>query len=103
MKKTLCDLGMYANLSIDMQLYMVAQQIKCFEPTRFDNVILRPGAMHIIMSSWGCIGTLMKGSGLDVLVSAAFGWSDGDYEWEGMRAFRIVTSSLLQHCLQCKW
>ncbi len=27
----------------------------------------------------------------------------GDYEWEGMSAFRMVTASLLQHCLQCKW
>ncbi len=74
MQKSLGELGMsYANMAIDMQLYLVAQQIKWWEPTRFNDVILRPGAMHIGMSFLGCIGALMKGSGLDVLVGAAFG------------------------------
>ncbi len=105
MKKILCDLGMtYANISIDMQLYMVAQHSKWWEPTRFDNVILRPGAMHIIMSFLCCIGTLMKGSGLDVLVSAAFGGltkiMNGKTWVRAMRAFRMVTAALLQHCLK---
>ena len=43
----------------------------------FRDVVLRPGAMHIIMSFLGCIGTLMKGSCLDVLVGAAFGGMNG--------------------------
>ena len=41
--------------------------------TKFENIILCPGAMHIIMSFLGCIGNLMRGSGLDVLVASAFG------------------------------
>ncbi len=105
MKKSLAELGMtYANLSIDMQLYMVAQQIKWWEPARFNEVILRPGAMHIIMSFLGCIGMLMKGSGLDVLVGAAFGGLTGIMSgkaWvRAMRAFRMVSVELLQHFLQ---
>jgi len=62
----------YGNLSIDMQLYMVGQQVKWFEPEKFKNVIIRSGAMHITMSFLGCTGTLMKGSGLEVIVGAAF-------------------------------
>ena len=105
MKKSLSELGMsYANLSIDMQLYMVAQQVKWWDPTRFEDVIVRPGAMHIIMSFLGCIGTLMKGSGLDVLVGAAFGGMTGIMNgkaWvRAMRAFRMVSVALLQNCLQ---
>ena len=74
METSLDELGMTcANLSIDMQLYMVGQQVKWWEPNRFKDVILRPGAMNIIMSFLGCIGTLMKGSGLDTLVGSAFG------------------------------
>lgn len=67
MKKSMNALGMtYANLSIDMQLYMIAQQIKWCEPIIFAEVIIRPVAMHIIRSFIGCFGNLMKGSGLDV-------------------------------------
>jgi hypothetical protein len=102
MKKSLTEQGMtYVNLSIDMQLYMVAQQIKWWESERFREVILHPGAMHIIMSFMGCIGTLIKGTGLDVLVGAAFGHHKGIMSgkaWvKAMRAFRMVTIVLLQH------
>lgn len=105
MKKSLAEQGMaYANLSIDMQLYMVAQQIKWWESERFRDVILRPGAMHIIMSFLRCIGTLMKGTGLDVLVGAVFGHLTGIMSrkaWvRAMRAFRMVTVVLLQHLFQ---
>ena len=62
----------YAHISIGMQLYIVAQQIKWSDESRFKKVIIHPGAMHIIMSFLGCIGGLMKGSGLDQLVLAAY-------------------------------
>ena len=74
-----------ANLSIDMQLYMVGQQVKWWELDIFKDVILGPGAMHIIMSFLGCIGTLVKGSGLDTLVGSAFGGLTGimsGHEWK---------------------
>ena len=105
MTKSLGELGMtYANLSIDMQLYMVGQQVKWCEPERFKNVILRPGAMYIIMPFLGCIGTPMKGSGLEVLVGAAFGGLTGIMNgkaWvRAMRAYRMVSVTLLGHYLQ---
>ena len=104
-KKSLLDLDMqYANLSVDMHLYMVAQQIKWWDPQKFRDVVLRPGAMHIIMSFLGCIGTIMKGSGLDVLIGAAFGGMNGiitGKAWlRAMRAFRMVLAALLQNVLR---
>lgn len=103
-QKALTDLGMnFANLSVDMQLYIVAQQIKWSDPDRFVNVILRPGAMHILMSFLGCIGQLMKGSGLDVLIGAAFcgltGIMNGKSWVRAMRAFRMVSAAVLQNFL----
>ena len=73
-EKTLTELGMKtSNLSADMQLYIVATLIKwASHGNRFKSVILRPGGMHTLMSSNGCIGNLMIASGLEVLVGAAF-------------------------------
>ena len=105
MKTSLGDMGMtYANLSIDMQLYMAAQQIKWSQPEAFKDVIIRPGAMHILMSFLECIGTLMKGSGFEVLVGSAFGGLKGIMNgkaWvRAMRAFRMVSAALLKDFLQ---
>ena len=105
MNKSLLDLDMqYANMCVDMQLYMVAQQIKWWDQHKFRDVVLRPGAMHIIMSFLGCIGTLMKSSGLDVLIGAAFGGMNGiitGKAWlRATRAFRMVLAALLQNFLR---
>ena len=66
------------------------------------DVILRPGAMHITMSFLGCIGRLMKGSGLDTLDGPAFGGLTGimSGKMRAMRAFRMVSAALLDHFLQ---
>ena len=57
-----------------MQLYIVATLIKwASHGNRFKSVILRPGGMQTLMSFNGCFGNLMKASGLEVLVGAAFG------------------------------
>ena len=98
-KKSLGEMGMpYGNLSTGMQLYMVDQ------PERFKNVILRPSAMHIVMSFVGCIGTLMKGSGLEVLVGAAFDGLTGivnEKAWvRAVRAYRMVSAALSGHNFQ---
>ena len=65
---------------------------------------IRPGAMHIITSFLVCIGTLMKGSGLNVLVGAAFASTNGiitGVAWvRAMRAFRMVLAALLQNFLR---
>ena len=66
------------------------------------DVILRSGAMHIIMSFLGCIGTLMKGSGLDTFVGSAFGDLAGIMSGKvrATRAFRMVSAALLENFLQ---
>ena len=55
--------------------------------------------MHIIMSLQGFIGTLIKGSGLDVLVGSAFGHVTiimiGKAWVRSMRAFLMVAVVLL--------
>ena len=55
---------------------------------------------HPRTSLLGCIGTLMKGSSLDILVGAAFGGMNGiitGVAWvRAMRTFRIVLATLLQ-------
>ena len=58
--------------------------------------------MHIIMSFLGCIGTLMKGSGLDTLFGSAFGGLTGlmSGKVRAMMAFRMVSAALLENFLQ---
>jgi len=52
----------------------------------------------------GCIGTLMKGSGLEVLVAAAFGGLTGIMNRKGwvrdILAYHMVSTALLDHYLQ---
>jgi hypothetical protein len=104
--KSLQDLGMtYIQLSPDMQLYIQAMQIKWSDPQRFQNLILRPGVMHIVQNVCGCICHLMKGSGLETLIGAAFGgvssiMGHGKPWVRAIRAFRMVSSILLQSFLQ---
>ena len=102
METSLGELGMTCtNLSIDMQLYVVGQQVKWWESDRFT-----PGAIHIIMSILGCIGTLIKGSGPDTLVGAAFGGLTGIMSGKvkamrgPMRAFRMVSDVRLENFMQ---
>ena len=65
MKKSLTDMGMKcAYLSPDMQLFMVASEIKWNDIERFRSVILRPGVMHIIQSACGAVGKLIRNSGI---------------------------------------
>ena len=101
LERTLTELGMKtSNLPADIQLYIVATFIKWVShENRFKSVILRPGGMHTLMSFKGCIGNLMKASGLEVLVGAAFSCLTSivnGKEWvRSMRAFRMVTAALL--------
>ena len=102
--KSLADMGLtYAHISVDMQLYMVACQIKWNDVLRFKDVILRPGIMHNIQSFCGCIGKLMCGSSVEYLISSAFGGLSGimsGKSWvRSMRAFRMVSTALLKHFL----
>ena len=46
---------------------MVALQIKLWNK-KIENTVLHSGEMHTIMSFLGCIGNLIRESGIDVLV-----------------------------------
>ena len=71
LEKTLKTLGMkYDHLSIDIQLSCIGQ---CKDPSRWKSVVLHPCIMLTLMSFLVCIGTLMKASDVDVLLTAAFG------------------------------
>ena len=106
MMESLKDLGMkYIQLSPDMQLYAQATQIKWNEADRFHNLILRPGVMHIGQNVCGCIGNLMKGSGLETLIDAAFGavttiMGQGKPWVHAFLAFRMVSIILMQSFLE---
>ncbi len=56
--------------------------------------------MHTLMSFLGCILTLMKSSGVDVLISAAFGGitsiMNGKAWTNALRAYRLIIAVLLQ-------
>ncbi|KAH3720370.1 hypothetical protein DPMN_063267 [Dreissena polymorpha] len=48
----------------DLQRYRVAVNISWAYPEQFQDVILRLGGMHFLMSCVGSVGTLMANSGL---------------------------------------
>ena len=54
----------------DLQLYRVAVNILWANPEQFDNVVLRLGKMHTLMSFIGSIGSLMAESGLYGLIDS---------------------------------
>ena len=57
--------------------------------------------MHTLMSFLGCVGTLMKASGVDVLISAAFAGItsivNGKAWTNGLRDYRLIISVLLHN------
>ena len=57
--------------------------------------------MHTLMSFLGCIGTLMKASGVEVLMSSAFGGITSTVNrkaWtNALQAYRFIMTVLLQH------
>ena len=90
----------HIHISADMQLYKVILQMKWSDPIRWENLIVRPGGMHTLMSFVGCIGALMNGSGLEELLNVAFkGVShmlNGKAWPKAVRGFRMVMSALLE-------
>ena len=82
-----------------MQLYQIACLVQWSDPQRWRSLVLHPGMMHTLMSFLGCIGTLMSASGVDVLLSAAFGCVNGiitGKAWtNALRAYRLLTAVLL--------
>ena len=72
-ERALNSFGMqYTHIPVDLQLYQTACLVQWNDPLRWTNVILHPGMMHTLMRFLGCVGTVMKASGVDILISAAF-------------------------------
>ena len=57
----------------DLQLYRVALHVIWAYPDRFQNIVLRLGGMHALMSFVGSVGALMAETGLGDILNAAFG------------------------------
>ena len=101
LEKTLKTFGMqYAHISVDLQLYQISCLVQWSDPYRWKSLVLHPGIMHTLMSFLGCIGTLMKASGVDVLLTAAFGGPAGIItvkSWpNALRVYRLITTVVLQ-------
>ena len=59
-------------LPADLQIYRIILQVKWSNPRHWENIVVRPGGMHTLMSFVGCIGTLMESTGLEDLLNSAF-------------------------------
>ena len=94
----------YVHISVDLQLYQISCLVQWSDPYRWKSLVLHPGIMHTLMSFLGCIGTLMKASGVDVLLTAAFGGLAGiitGKSWpSALRAYRLITTVVLQDFCQ---
>ena len=93
----------YANICMDMQLFMVASQIKWDNLEKWKDIIIHPGMMHTMMSFLGCIGSLMKASGMETVLATTFGSIKGimnGKSWpQALRAYRMLTAALLDNFL----
>ncbi|MES9884700.1 MAG: hypothetical protein ABW185_27970 [Sedimenticola sp.] len=91
---------LYVHLVADLQLFKVAMQIKWSNPTRWKYLLVRPGGMHTLMSFIGCIGTLMKGTGLEEILCSAYkgvnSMLNGKAWPKALRGFRMVVTGLLK-------
>lgn len=90
----------YLYMVCDLQLFKIAIQIQWADPLRWRHLVLRPGGMHTLMSFLGSIGTLMKGSGLEDLLHAAYkgvpNMLNGKAWPKALRGFRMVLTVILE-------
>ena len=90
-----------SHITVDLQLYQTACLVQWNDPLRWTHVILHPGMMHTLMNFLGCVGTLMKASGVDVLISAAFAGItsivNGKAWTNALRAYRLIMAVLLHN------
>ena len=63
----------YVEYTADQQLYGVVLHLTLDNPDLCDNVFLRLGGMHLLMSYIGCLGSLMAQSCLEESLSEQFG------------------------------
>jgi hypothetical protein len=81
-----------------LQLYKVALDVKLAYPDRFPDAIPRLRGMHSLMSFVGCIGTLMKSSEIEQILSEPLGdvakMLSGKLP-QNVRALRMLTEEIL--------
>ena len=105
LEKSLKGFGLkYAHVPLDLQLYIVACLIQWSDPVRWKSIIFHRGMMHTLMSFLGCIGSLMKASGIEALLAVAFGGIanilNGKSWTNALRAYRILVTVVLQDFLK---
>ena len=92
----------FVHVVADMQIYKVVMQIKWADCKRWKRLVARPGGMHTLMSFLGCIGQLMKGTGLEELLGSAFkgvsNMLNGKAWPKAMRGLRMVVVALIKKC-----
>ena len=78
-------------------------QIKWADCKRWKRLVARPGGMHTLMSFLGCIGQLMKGTGLEELLGSAFkgvsNMLNGKAWPKAMRGLRMVVVALIKNAI----
>ena len=88
----------------NQQLYRIAVQVIWENPAKFDNVYVRLGGMHLLMSFCGCVGSLMSDSSLEEILGSAFGgvskMLSGKKYTHNVRALRLLTEELLRPVFQ---
>ena len=89
-----------AVFTADQQLHRVPLDILWTYKTRFTNFVPRIGGIHWIMSFVGCIGVLIKNSGLLSWLESAFGGAEkmltGKNFPMNVRALRFAMTELLR-------
>ena len=85
----------YVVFTCDQQLYRIGVQVIWENPAKFDNVYVRLGGMHLLMSFCGCVGSLMSDSSLEEILGSAFGgvskMLSGKKYTHNVRALRLLT------------
>ena len=107
MDKAMQSIGMECTiLTFDLQLYIVGCLVKWSDQERWQRIILRPEMIHALQSFLACIVFLVKASGLDVLLWAAFGGFTGilnGKSWPNpLIAYLTIAAALMSNILKDK-
>ena len=94
----------YTILTADQALYRIIVDITWVYPDMFSTLIPRLGGMHLLMSFIGCVGVLMANSGIEDILSTAFGgvakMLTGKKFPQNYRALRLLTEELLRELIE---
>ena len=90
----------YVVFTAGQQLYRVALHVPWENQTDLSNIHLRLGGMHLLMSYCGSVGTLMARTGIQEIISTAFGgvlkMLTGKKYPQNVCAFRMLAEELLK-------